>query len=96
MRQPQRGRLGPTFLALLLLVPLFTSGHFHASHAVAPCAACAVTQHTPVVGTPAIAMVTSVALIVAVDAVAVAVPVGPAVRQPTTRGPPAIHLSQGV
>jgi len=96
MEQRHWWRLASAFVALLLLVPLFASGHFHASHATAPCAACAVTQHTPVVGTAAMAIATSAALVVAFDVVPVAMPVGPAVRQPATRGPPAILLAQAV
>jgi hypothetical protein len=82
------------FLSALLLVPALASGHHHATHPAAPCAACAVTHHTPVTMAPVVAAPAIAELVVGVRLVAVTQPRDPATRSATGRGPPAAVLSQ--
>jgi hypothetical protein len=82
------------FLSALLLVPAIVSGHHHATHPAAPCATCAVTQHTPVATAPVVSAPAIGELVVGVTLVAVTQPSDPATRAATGRGPPAAPLSQ--
>lgn len=86
--------MGSLVLAALLTVPLVASGHFHV-HTAAPCATCAVTQHTPVVNVAGVTVQTATVVVADVEIAAATAPVGPAVRRATERGPPRGFLSQG-
>ncbi len=96
MRQRRLRYLGAIALAALLIVPVLSSGHWHAAHAAtAPCAACVATQHTPVVSAPAMTTPTCVAIVTGVEAVPVQLPAGPVVGRAVSRGPPAVPVTQG-
>jgi hypothetical protein len=49
-----RHRASVLLLASLLLVPIALSGHNHVGQRTHPCSVCAVTQHAPIVSTPAL------------------------------------------
>jgi hypothetical protein len=88
MRQRQVRGLGAVVFALLLLVPVVASAHRHVGHATAPCAACAVTHHTPLVSAPAVVMPTAAPVVVRIEPPSASLPAEPAVRAATERGPP--------
>jgi hypothetical protein len=85
--------LGALLLAALLLAPVLASGHHHAS-ATTPCAACAVTRHTPVVSIAVVSLPTVVPVAVVIEPLATTAPVGPVVHHAASRGPPALLLSR--
>jgi len=73
----------------LLLVPVVAGAHNHAAHpATQPCATCAVTQHTPVVGAAIVSVVVASILVVGVATVTPPAPLVRAGRTATSRGPP--------
>jgi hypothetical protein len=94
VRQERRRVLGALVLAALLFVPVIASGHYHAGHVAAPCAACAVTRHTPVVSASVAMVVVSLPIVVGVEPLAARAPLAPSVRDATSRGPPARLLPQ--
>jgi hypothetical protein len=93
-RQRRLRAPGSALLVALLLVPVLATGHRHVGHATSPCAACVVTQHTPVVSPGLLSVPTAILVVVGVEPVESAPPPEPAVRHATSRGPPA-PLSQG-
>jgi hypothetical protein len=95
MRQRRVRGVAASLLALLLLVPLLASAHRHGGHASAPCAVCAVAQHTPVVSAPAVALPTPGRVVVRVAVAPSAAPVAPSVGRATERGPPAAVRALG-
>ena len=82
------------FLSALLLVPAIVSGHHHAKHQTAPCATCAVTQHTPVVTAGLVSVAVTSELVLDLALVAATRPSEPSIRSATGRGPPTTLLSQ--
>lgn len=82
--------IGSLILAALLTVPLVASGHFHA-HTAAPCATCAVTQHTPVVSVPIVVIHAATTVVGDVEIAPSIAPVAPSVRRATERGPPPLR-----
>ena len=95
LRQRRLRGLGSLLLALLLLVPVVASGHRHTGGSTAPCAACAVTHHTPVVSAPAVALPTAARMVVGVELAAATAPAAPSVRHATGRGPPSLLRALG-
>ena len=93
-RQRRLRALGSALLVALLLVPVLATGHRHTGNATAPCAACVVTQHTPVVSPALLSVPTATLVVLGVESVGSAAPAEPAVRHATSRGPPAL-LTQG-
>ena len=87
-RQRRLRALGSILLVALLLVPVLATGHRHAAHAAAPCAACVVTQHTPVVSPALLSVPAATLVVVGVEPIESAAPAEPVVRHATTRGPP--------
>ncbi len=59
LRHRFRHRASVLLLAALLFVPLALSGHSHARESTHPCSICAVTHHAPIVGTPALPVLTA-------------------------------------
>jgi len=78
----------------LLLVPAVGGAHNHAAHAATqPCATCAVTQHTPVVGAAVVSVAVATVLVVGVATVTPSVPLVRVGRTATSRGPPTRFLA---
>jgi hypothetical protein len=94
MRQRRVRGIGSLLLALLLLVPVVASGHRHAGHAT-PCAACAVTHHTPVVSASGITMPATTPVVLGVESPSALAPTAPSVRLATGRGPPSLLRALG-
>jgi len=94
IRQRRLRALGSVLLVALLLVPVLATGHRHPGNTTAPCAACVVTQHTPVVSPALFFLPTATLVVLGVEPVESAAPAEPAVRHATSRGPPAL-LTQG-
>jgi hypothetical protein len=93
VRKRRLRAVGSVLLAALLLVPVLAAGHRHASHA--PCAACVVTHHTPVVQTSVVALAGPTQVVLGVDVGGASAPAAGSVRAAASRGPPARLLALG-